>query len=52
MEIVDGPQRITWTWQDQGKTIVLALKAAYLHAQNPDWNIVNHLLYTFSFSAV
>lgn len=39
MEIVDGPQRIRGL-AGSGKTIVLALKAAYLHAQNPDWNIV------------
>ena len=39
MEIVDGPQRIRGL-AGSGKTIVSALKAAYLHAQNPDWNIV------------
>ena len=39
MEIVDGPQRIRGL-AGSGKTIVLALKAAYLHAQNPDWEIV------------
>ena len=26
-------------WQAQARTIVLALKAAYLHAQHPDWRI-------------
>jgi superfamily I DNA and RNA helicase len=33
-----GPQRIRGL-AGSGKTIVLALKAAYLHAQHPDWNI-------------
>jgi superfamily I DNA and RNA helicase len=33
-----GPQRIRGL-AGSGKTVVLALKAAYLHAQNPDWNI-------------
>jgi superfamily I DNA and RNA helicase len=36
--IPDGPQRIRGL-AGSGKTIVLALKAAYLHALNPDWNI-------------
>ena len=39
LEIVDGPQRIRGL-AGSGKTIVLALKAAYLHAQYPEWNIV------------
>lgn len=39
LEMVDGPQRIRGL-AGSGKTIVLALKAAYLHAQYPDWNIV------------
>jgi len=34
----EGPQRIRGI-AGSGKTVVLALKAAYLHAQNPDWNI-------------
>ena len=34
----DGPQRIRGL-AGSGKTIVLALKAAYLHAQHPEWNI-------------
>lgn len=38
IETVDGVQRIRGL-AGSGKTIVLALKAAYLHAQNPDWNI-------------
>ena len=39
LEIVDGPQRIRGL-AGSGKTIVLALKAAYLHAQYPEWDIV------------
>jgi len=39
IEAPDGPQRIRGL-AGSGKTIVLALKAAYLHAQNPSWNIV------------
>lgn len=35
----DGPQRIRGL-AGSGKTIVLALKAAYLHAKHPEWNIV------------
>jgi superfamily I DNA and RNA helicase len=35
----EGPQRIRGI-AGSGKTVVLALKAAYLHAQNPDWTIV------------
>lgn len=38
MEIPDGPQRIRGL-AGSGKTIVLAWKVAYLHAQFPDWNI-------------
>jgi len=37
-EIPEGPQRIRGL-AGSGKTVVLALKAAYLHAQHPDWNI-------------
>lgn len=39
LEMVNGPQRIRGL-AGSGKTIVLALKAAYLHAQYPDWDIV------------
>ena len=38
VETVDGVQRIRGL-AGSGKTIVLALKVAYLHAQNPDWQI-------------
>ena len=38
IETVDGVQRIRGL-AGSGKTIVLALKAAYLHAQQPDWRI-------------
>jgi len=38
IETPDGPQRIRGL-AGSGKTIVLALKAAYLHSQHPDWNI-------------
>lgn len=38
IESPEGPQRIRGL-AGSGKTIVLALKAAYLHTQNPDWNI-------------
>lgn len=38
IETVDGPQRIRGL-AGSGKTIVLALKVAYLHAQHPDWVI-------------
>ena len=38
IESPDGPQRIRGL-AGSGKTIVLALKAAYLHSQNPDWTI-------------
>ena len=39
IETPDGPQRIRGL-AGSGKTIVLALKAALLHAQNESWNIV------------
>ncbi len=39
VEAPEGPQRIRGL-AGSGKTIVLALKAAYLHAQHPDWTIV------------
>jgi superfamily I DNA and RNA helicase len=38
IETVDDVQRIRGL-AGSGKTIVLALKAAYLHAQHPDWKI-------------
>ena len=38
LETVDGVQRIRGL-AGSGKTIVLALKAAYLHAQYPEWRI-------------
>ena len=38
IETVDDVQRIRGL-AGSGKTIVLALKAAYLHAQHPDWRI-------------
>ena len=38
IESPEGPQRIRGL-AGSGKTIVLALKAAYLHAENPDWAI-------------
>ena len=38
IQTVDGVQRIRGP-AGSGKTIVLALKAAYLHAQHPDWKI-------------
>lgn len=37
-ETPDGPQRVRGL-AGSGKTVVLALKAAYLHAQHPTWNI-------------
>lgn len=37
-EIPEGPQRIRGL-AGSGKTVVIALKAAYLHSQHPDWNI-------------
>ena len=39
LEVPDGPQRIRGL-AGTGKTIVLALKAAYLHTQYPEWNIL------------
>ncbi|MGY8704272.1 ATP-binding domain-containing protein [Bradyrhizobium sp. 18BD] len=39
IEYVDGPQRIRGL-AGSGKTVVLALKAAYLHVKRPDWKIV------------
>lgn len=38
IETVEGVQRIRGL-AGSGKTIVLALKAAYLHAKHPDWDI-------------
>ena len=38
IESPEGPQRIRGL-AGSGKTVVLALKAAYWHAQNPDWRI-------------
>lgn len=38
IECPDGPQRIRGL-AGSGKTIVLALKAAYMHATQPNWNI-------------
>ncbi len=38
VETFDGVQRIRGL-AGSGKTIVLALKAAYLHTQHPDWHI-------------
>lgn len=39
IEYVNGPQRIRGL-AGSGKTVVLALKAAYLHVKRPEWNIV------------
>ena len=39
IEYVSGPQRIRGL-AGSGKTVVLALKAAYLHVKRPDWDIV------------
>lgn len=39
IEYVNGPQRIRGL-AGSGKTVVLALKAAYLHVKRPDWIIV------------
>lgn len=39
IEMPEGPQRIRGL-AGTGKTIVLALKAAYLHAREPKWRIV------------
>lgn len=38
IETPDSPQRVRGL-AGSGKTVVLALKAAYLHAQHPDWTI-------------
>lgn len=38
IESPEGPQRVRGL-AGSGKTIVLALKAAYLHSQHPDWDI-------------
>jgi len=38
IETPDGPQRIRGL-AGSGKTVVLALKAAYLHTSNPEWDI-------------
>jgi superfamily I DNA and RNA helicase len=38
IESPEGPQRIRGL-AGSGKTVVLAHKAAYFHAQNPDWDI-------------
>jgi superfamily I DNA and RNA helicase len=38
VETVEGVQRVRGL-AGSGKTIVLALKVAYLHARNPDWKI-------------
>jgi len=38
IETPEGPQRIRGL-AGSGKTVVLALKAAYLHTQHPEWNI-------------
>jgi superfamily I DNA and RNA helicase len=38
IEMPEGPQRIRGL-AGSGKTIVLALKAAYLHARHPEWTI-------------
>lgn len=46
IESPEGPQRIRGL-AGSGKTIVLALKAAYLHAQHPDW-IIAVVFYTRS----
>ncbi|WP_078596320.1 DEAD/DEAH box helicase [Evansella clarkii] len=37
-EVPEGPQRVRGL-AGSGKTVVLALKAAYLHAQHPEWEI-------------
>ena len=39
IEIPEGPQRIRGL-AGSGKTVVLALKAAYLHVKHPEWHIV------------
>jgi len=37
-EVCEGPQRIRGL-AGSGKTVVLALKAAYMHSEHPEWNI-------------
>ena len=39
IEYTNGPQRIRGL-AGSGKTVVLALKASYLHVRNPEWKIV------------
>jgi superfamily I DNA and RNA helicase len=39
IEYTNGPQRIRGL-AGSGKTVVLALKASYLHARHPEWTIV------------
>jgi superfamily I DNA and RNA helicase len=39
IEVPEGPQRVRGL-AGSGKTVVLALKAAYLHSEHPDWDIV------------
>ena len=39
IEYTDGPQRIRGL-AGSGKTVVLALKASYLHVRHPEWKIV------------
>ena len=39
IEYANGPQRIRGL-AGSGKTVVLALKAAYLHARHPEWKIL------------
>lgn len=38
IETVDGPQRLRGL-AGSGKTVILALKAAYLHSRYPEWDI-------------
>ena len=38
IEVPEGPQRIRGL-AGSGKTVVLALKAAYIHTNNPEWKI-------------
>lgn len=47
IETPEGPQRIRGL-AGSGKTVVLSLKAAYLHALNPEWKIA----FTFSTRAL
>ena len=48
VETPDGPQRVRGL-AGSGKTVVLTLKAAYLHSRHPDWDIAitfyTHALY-------